>query len=126
MFWIFFCVDGILLTTISYAIVSYDLTFAMADGKEVVLHHKVTPFRLCKNGNMWLGLCYVTVSSGKDNNKQAIFYNSESGERYKLVDGEFAFLDSGAITREDVQILTLLAKGFSDKEIGSALGRMNQ
>lgn len=101
---------------------SYDLTFTMADGQEVVLHHKVTPHQLCKNGNMWLGLCYVVASSSKKNSKKATLFNSETKERYSFVDGEFVLFDNELISQEELQILRHIIKGYTNDEMCIAFG----
>jgi len=104
------------------AIISYDLAVITADGEDLILHHKVVPYQLCKNGNMWLGLCHVSVSSSKTASDQAIFFNAETGERYNLIGGEFELSDTKPITKEDMQILRCLIKGFADKQTISQLG----
>ena len=106
------------------SIVSYDLTFIM-EGKEVVLHHKVTPYKLCKNGNVWLGLCYVSASSLRATKGDSVIFNSETGERYSFINNEFVLLDKAIITPEDIRMLRFLVTGLSDKEIGLALGGFN-
>ena len=106
------------------AMVSYDLTFIMSDGNEVVLHHKVIPYQLCKNGNVWLGLCHISLPSSKLKTEQATIFNSETGERYSFVDGQFVLLESEPITQEDRQILNCLTKGLTDKQICTLLNNI--
>ena len=101
-------------------ITSYDLTFVMADGTEVVLHHKVTPYQLCRNGNMWLGLCHVIASSSRKNSRQAAFFNSKTGEKYSFIDGEFVLFDSDLISQEDVQMLRYITKGYTNAQMCEA------
>jgi len=41
-------------------VLSYELTFITVKHEELVLHHKIVPFQLCDNGNLWLSLCSVS------------------------------------------------------------------
>ncbi len=98
-------------------VIYYDLTVQDIDNNEYVLHHKVIPYQLCKNGNMWLGLCYATVSPSVKMKNKACFVNTETGERYKLVNNEFELYDNPLLSSQEMQILKLLVTGLPDKEI---------
>ncbi|MDR2908091.1 MAG: hypothetical protein LBU91_08910 [Bacteroidales bacterium] len=41
---------------------AYDLKITTIKGKQIILSHIIVPYKLCKNGNLWLGLCQVSVS----------------------------------------------------------------
>ena len=103
------------------SVIFYDLTVRTADGEEFILHHKVIPYKLCRNGNMWLGLCYATISSSKKMEGRATFYNSETGERYTLIDDEFVLSDTEPITPDDVQILKGMIKEMPTKVLASLM-----
>lgn len=107
------------------SVVSYDLTVTTAEGNVLVLHHKVTPYQLCKNGNMWLGLCHTILSSSKVANGKATIFNEETGKKYNFVDGEFVLLDTNPITPEDMKILRCMVKGLADKDICKELKGMS-
>jgi len=98
-------------------VASYDLAVVTADKRELVLHHKVVPYALCKNGNLWLRLCHVIVSASKQKKNEAFFTNTETNERYVFSGNQLVLSDRIDVTPEDVQVLEWLTKGFSDREI---------
>jgi len=103
-------------------VVSYDLAVVTADKRELVLHHKVVPYALCKNGNLWLRLCHVIVSASKQQKNEAFFTNTETNEQYVFSGNQLVLSDRIDVTLEDVKILEWLTKGFSDREMCLMLG----
>jgi hypothetical protein len=106
------------------SIISYDFTVKMANGEELILHHKVIPYKLCKNGNMWLALCYTALSSAKKPSERAVFYNTKTGDRYDLIDGEFVLADIDFVSPLEVQILKWMSKDYKDYEMASLIENM--
>jgi len=100
---------------------SYDLTVKMRGGKSHVLHHKVMPYKLCKNGNLWLGLCFATVSASPQMKKKVVIFNKQTNKRYDLVNGNFILSNECTVTSEEVQILKWMVQGLPDKHICSLL-----
>ena len=105
-------------------VLSLDLRLITNKNEEIVLHHKSTPYKLCKNGHLWLSLCYVTEASSEKMRGCASFANMETGERYRcsLVDGEPVLIKTESTNQEELQILKLLVKGFSDKQMCGLMG----
>jgi len=101
-------------------LISYDLTFSTAKGEDVVLHHHLVPYRLCRNGNLWLGLCCVWASSQKESGNAAI-YDRKTKERYNFINKEFVKVAPLSFTEEELAILGRMVTGLSDKEIGEQL-----
>jgi len=101
-------------------IYSYNFKTLTANNREQFLHYKVMPYKLCKNGNVWLSLCHVWASSRK-NVEVPTIVNRKTGEQYHFIDGEFTQIASKAVTDEEIVILESLVKDLPDKEIGELL-----
>jgi len=103
-------------------VVSYDLTVQKMDGSICVLHHKNTPFRLCRNGNVWLGLCHVTEGAfSVSKNRKASIFDATDNKRYDFVNGEFMLSDVVFLTDVEKQILRLMAKDLTADRISQDL-----
>jgi len=101
-------------------IFSFDLTCATTNQREIILHHKVVPFQLCNNGNVWLSLCSVT-SSYQKKSRQASLFNTKTGDRYKFIDNRFDKIPDCVLTEEELRILDYMVKGFHTDEISTLL-----
>ena len=101
--------------------VSYDLAVKTKDHKNLILHHKVMPYQLCKNGNVWLGLCYAMASTSKKMTNKAVIIHKKTGKKYDFIDGGFTSSNDGLVTPEEIQVLKWMAQGLPDKHICSLL-----
>jgi DNA-binding CsgD family transcriptional regulator len=95
---------------------NYDLVAETINKQSVVLHHRLVPYKLCKNGNMWLGLCFVSISFPPSSCKASIT-NFETGEIYNFIDGKFVLSTVKDLTPDEIAILDYLAKDISAKQI---------
>ena len=102
---------------------SYDLTMTTVKKKKIVLHHKLVPYKLCRNGNLWLGLCHVSLSPHQESGHPTIF-NRKTGERYDFIDDKFVKTLNFCLTGEELMILEWMIKGLSDKLICERLDNM--
>jgi hypothetical protein len=100
---------------------TYDLIAKTADKREVILRHKLVPYRLCKNGNMWLGLCHITTSTVLSIFCKAMITNTVTGENYDFVDGKFVLSEAKTLTPDEIAILTCAAKDMPVKQICATL-----
>jgi len=107
-----------------YLCLSYDLELTTIKNKKIILTHKVVPYKLCRNGNLWLGLCYVTLSSRKESGHPTIV-NTLSGIQYEFDKNRFYKQDKLALTNDELMILEWLIKGLSDKQICELLNNMS-
>jgi len=99
---------------------SYDLGVKTINGTKFSLHHKLTPFRLCKNGNLWLALCHVTEVACKET-KTACLVDVVEGKKYSFVNGNFILSKDEVLTYKEKQILTMLAKDMTAEQISKSL-----
>jgi DNA-binding CsgD family transcriptional regulator len=100
---------------------SYDLIAKTQNKQEIVLRHKLVPYKLCSNGNMWLGLCHVTTSSFLHMFSKAHIANIQTGEQYDFIDGRFVPSIIAALSPDEVTILLHMAKDMQRKQIADAL-----
>ncbi|MDR0438102.1 MAG: LuxR C-terminal-related transcriptional regulator [Bacteroidales bacterium] len=98
-------------------VVSYDLTLQTINDNELVLHHKVVPYKLCNNGNVWLALCHVTRSSAKQVQGVAHITNMTTGARYDFIKNKFALSKIEVLSNEETQILEWMVKDISPEQI---------
>jgi len=99
---------------------SYDLGVKTINGTKFSLHHKLTPFRLCKNGNLWLALCHATEVACKEA-KSASLVDVVEGKKYNFVNGNFILSKDEVLTYKEKQILTMLAKDMTAEQISKNL-----
>jgi len=102
-------------------VVFYDSTVEMKDNKSFVLHHKVTPYKLCKNGNVWLGLCFAMLSTSERMENRASITDRETGKKYDFVNSNFIPSSANQVTLEEIQMLKWMVKGLQDKHMCSLL-----
>jgi len=102
-------------------VISYDLTVKTINGSKHILHHKITPFKFCNRGNMWLGLCHATISPQKEMKNQAYITNVVEGRRYNFVDDNFTLSKMEYLSYKERQILSLMAQDLTTAEISKNL-----
>jgi len=95
---------------------SYDLAVQTASKGKLILRHKSIPFKLCDNGNLWLSLGSVSVSTEKRPGNATVT-NTETGEVYVYVNDEYVLSDLPAITQEELQILELMCNDLPNEQI---------
>lgn len=98
-----------------------NLTKRTMNNEKVVLHHKITPYMLCKNGNLWLSLCKISLSESPQMNHSAVITNIETNEKYDFIDNEFVLRSKIDITPTDEQIIRFMIQGMDDYEISLQL-----
>ncbi len=86
------------------------------DGKRIVLQHKYFPYRLDKNGNLWLSLCLVS-SSFLNATATANVVDIMNHEKYDYINDAFQLTKTEMITGEDKKILEWMINDRSSEEI---------
>jgi len=99
---------------------SYDLAVLTAKDNNIILHHNISPYKLCKNGNLWLGLCHVWVSSSQRKSCPLII-DRKTGEQYEFVDNKFTKISTRTFTEEDLIILGWMVKDLTDEQMSEQL-----
>jgi DNA-binding CsgD family transcriptional regulator len=100
---------------------NYDLTIIDKKGKEYILCHKIIPFKLDRNGNMWLGLIHAQLSSWRKTSGKASCLNTKTGDKYDYQNGEFIMSNSEVLNEEEIQILDWMLKDVTSKDMADFL-----
>lgn len=98
----------------------FSLAAKNIEGEKIFLHHKLFPYRLDKNGNIWLSLCFVSMSLFKDTNSASIV-NVVGNEKYKYLNSVFQLSEFEDITKEEIKILSWMVNDFTSEEMCSLL-----
>lgn len=112
---------------------SYELTSSTIGNREIILQHKIIPFELCRNGNLWLALSFVTESLSSVRTDMATVTNFANGKRYEFNGKTFVKSKDMILTDDEIAILKCLSNGMLEKQISevlqiskSSLGRKKQ
>lgn len=104
-------------------VISYD--FHLAYGRhKVLIHHKLTPFRLTQEGRLWLALCSVSPSARKEAGH--VMMRCKGRRTYHeliLGSGRWVEKEEMMLTEEEKKVLFLSARGFNMSEIASEICR---
>ncbi|MDR2907628.1 MAG: helix-turn-helix domain-containing protein [Bacteroidales bacterium] len=98
-------------------VLHYNSILKHADGRDLFCNHKATPFKLDKNGNIWLVLLTCAPSLNKVENKWASIIDKKSHHKYDYVGLRFIFSEEGVLSLEETKILKLSINGCQAKQI---------
>ncbi|MDR2906959.1 MAG: helix-turn-helix domain-containing protein [Bacteroidales bacterium] len=98
-------------------VLTNDIVVEDINKEELIFHHKIVPYKLDKNGNMWLALCFCSAFPEKTEDNRSMIVNSATGERYEFMNGSFVLSDTDALTQEELMILEWMAKELSAEYI---------
>ncbi len=103
----------------------YDINVKIGTDKggveECVLHYKIVPSQLCKNGNLWLALACVSPSLSRNKNNACIL-NMETKARYKFTGNEFTESPISEISPDEHNMLQMFMQGMLESDISDRLG----
>ena len=100
---------------------SYELVATDVGKRNVILQHTLIPYKLDKNGNMWLGLCRVKTAKRLSVLGKAFVVNSETGEQLDYDEGHFLPSAITLLTKLEIEILSHMASGLQRKEVADAM-----
>lgn len=103
-------------------IIEYDFHIRLSDGHTHLIHHKLAPMLLDREGRLWLALCTVSLSPNKEVGNVTIS-NRDNTECYRYsFEGKRWHKQPGiTLTERETDILRLSVKGFSNNEIAERL-----
>jgi DNA-binding CsgD family transcriptional regulator len=102
-------------------VLSYEVVGKQEDGREIILQHTITPYKLDENGNLWLSLCRVHPTPRLSTIEKAFITNHDTGEQLDYIDGQFRESTSKLLTSDEIQILIYKAEGLQEKEIAKVM-----
>ena len=101
---------------------SYDLVCKTPGGRLLTLHHRLVPYQLDQEGNLWIGLCAVSPLPLTHKPMKACVECVKTGERFDYVDEKFVLSEQKYLTEEEIEILGHLADGLAMKQISAEMG----
>jgi len=103
-------------------LISYDFNIHHKNGRKFMVNHKLTPFALTSDGDMWLSLCLVTLSiQEKSGNAYIQQLNSLNRLEYSFNLKRWKEMPAIRFTEREKEVLQLLAQGYTVQEIADKL-----
>ncbi len=88
----------------------------------IKINHKLAPLLLTKDGNIWMAICLVTLSSRKESGDVHIIMQDDLS-RYDLNDSKDSFENTQQknLTKKEIEVLKCIAVGKKIKDIAKKL-----
>ena len=104
-------------------VMSYDFHVLTGD-RRLLINHKITPLVLNAQGQVWLAVCTVSLSSHKEAGHILFRVLGSSRHReYSLESHRWKDREAVTLKPEEKEILTLSAQGYTMKEIADRICR---
>ena len=103
--------------------ISYDFRLKHKNRQSVVMiNHKLTPLLLTEDGNIWMSICLVTLSSSEKPGDVHIIMQDDSS-RYDLNKRCLKFIKTQPkkLTPKETEIIKLLALGYRTEKVAAIL-----
>lgn len=104
-------------------VICYD--FHLLDrGRRVMVHHKLTPFLMTKDNELWMILCVVSLSPQKTAG-HAIFRNKATGMTwsYSFDTWQWDVENMAILSQDEKKLLAYSAQGHSREAVGRMMGK---
>lgn len=103
--------------------ISYD-SHILNNGESVLINHKLTPLAMDRNGHMWLGVCYVSMSNNDcAGNIQVRKAGQSSYWSYEPAIDRWIEKEGIKLTDREKEVLMLSARGLTVDEIANRVHR---
>lgn len=101
---------------------SYDFNMIQPSGKRLLIHHEITPLHLTQNGEIWLALCLVSLSSQTNSGNIEITRQGHNlCWRYDIESNKWIQYDGIELRDYEKDILRLSAQGYTINEISDKI-----
>lgn len=106
--------------------ISYNFHIEPLDkkGEKLLINHQISPLALDAKGNMWLGLCLVSLAASSEVGT-AYITNSQTGEvwQFSPKSGKWKATESITLNEHEKAVIRLANQGFSVSDIAKQLHR---
>lgn len=103
--------------------ISYDFHI-LNRGQKVLIHHKLTPLAMDKEGHMWLGLCYVSISNNDRAGNIKIHKSGHPGYwSYEPSIDRWIEKTDLILTPGEKEVIMLAAQGLTVEQIAQKVHR---
>lgn len=106
-----------------HATISYDFRLKNRDiGSFIMVNHKLAPLLLTENGNIWMAICLVTLSSRQTpGDVHIIMKDDQRHYDFNREEQKFVEKEKTKLSQKEYEILKLIALGSSLNEISEKL-----
>ncbi|MBK7172288.1 MAG: helix-turn-helix transcriptional regulator [Bacteroidales bacterium] len=102
--------------------ISYDFRLKHKSGSTILINHKLTPVILNEEGDLWISLCLVTLSTARKTGNMNIFMQDEGVKyHYSFRTKKFQAAKNQSLTATEKQVIQLLSMGNSSRQIAAQL-----
>ncbi|WP_343665356.1 LuxR C-terminal-related transcriptional regulator [Chryseobacterium mucoviscidosis] len=102
--------------------ISYDFHIINKEGKKILINQKLTPLFLNKEDKIWKAICLISLSSERDSGNIKIYRNGENKVHHYRLDKEIWETEQKiALSKRELEILQLCARGFTINEIAETI-----
>lgn len=102
--------------------ISYDFHLISADGRLILINHKLTPIFLTNEGKIWKALCFVSLSSEKSPGNIKISKSSENKiYEYDIDNNYWKCNEKIVLSKREKEILHYSTRGYTINEIADAI-----
>lgn len=106
---------------LSYTI-SYDFHLKTPEGKSILINQKLTPMFLNQEGKIWKAICMISLSSERRSGNIKIYKSGENKVyQYDLESNLWVNSEKVSLSKREVEILQLCARGFTINEIAETI-----
>jgi len=94
---------------------SYDFRLKRPDGKMILVNHCVYPFQLTPNGDMWLALCVVTLSTKQHPGNVVItMLDKPFKYKYSFESKKFRLLEIARLSDREKDVFRYMIAGYTE------------
>lgn len=103
--------------------ISYDFRLKRPNGHLILINHKLAPLALDEDGNIWIAVCVVSLSSNEKPGNIVITKNGAEKKifEYALTTKKWNEIKTLKLNDQEKEILMLSVQGFTVKEIAEQL-----
>lgn len=105
--------------------ISYNFSLEMPEGQPAMLiNHQITPLALDSSGNMWLGLCFVSLAPTSERHR-AYILASHTGQSWSFTprEGRWRLVEVLELSEQEKAVIRLANQGLSIAEIARRIHR---
>jgi DNA-binding CsgD family transcriptional regulator len=99
----------------------YDLSIKTINKGSLILHHRSSPYQLCKNGNLWLSMSCVSQSV-QPKSGNAVIMNIATGDLYNFNGDKFVLSCTPVLTGDEMMILRWMTQEQSVQQMSKLMG----
>lgn len=105
------------------AIISYDFRLKHKTNQSLIMiNHKLGPLLLTDDGNIWMAICVVTLSSRKEpGDVHIVLHDDQSRFNFNVEKNTFEAAKDESLTKKEMEVLICTALGDSNEAISKKL-----